>query len=193
MPFVENSSNFLLSRKEPTVMRKLLLPVLLICLCACPVLGLGADDLEISITLVRGERSRDSGGSKSTISITQGGIIYEQAYFGMAGARRKPVRKEFKLSDEDKRRLIELIGQLGLLVKDSLEYPMATSGIRRYFKISIQLKLNEKTGAINMEGPTSAVEIKEQKLYQNSTALIEEVYRIINKMDEDVSYKPLID
>jgi hypothetical protein len=173
-------------------MCKLLLPALLICLCACPALGIGADDLAISITLVRGERSRDSGGSKSTISITQGGIIYEQAYFGMAGARQKPVRKEFKLSDEDKRRLIELIGQRMLLVKDSLDYPMAASGIRRYFKISIELKLNEKTGAINMEGPTSAVQIKEQKLYQNSTALIEEVYRIIHKMDEDVSYEPLI-
>jgi hypothetical protein len=177
---------------EPTVMRKLLLPALLICLCAYPAFGLGADNLEISMTLVRGERSRDSGGRRTTISIAQGRIVYELAYFGMAGGRRKPVRKEFKLSDEDKRRLIELIEARKLLVKDSLEYPLADSGIRHYFKISIELKLNEKTGAINMEGPVSAVEIKEQKLYQNSTALIEEVYRIINKMNEEVSYEPLI-
>jgi|GEM_PF-3193711 len=173
-------------------MRKLLLPALLICICACTALGLEADGLEISITLVRGERSRDSGGARSTINIKQGGIVYEQAYFGMGGGRRKPVRKEFKLSDEDKRRLIELIEERALLVKDSLEYPMSNSGIRRYFKISIELKLNEKTGAINLEGPTNAVEIKAQKLYQNSTALIEEVYRIINKMDEGVAYEPLI-
>lgn len=173
-------------------MRKLLLPALLICLCAYPAFGLGANNLEISMTLVRGERSRDSGGRRTTISIAQGRIVYELAYFGMAGGRRKPVRKEFKLSDEDKRRLIGLIEERALLVKDSLEYPVATSGIRRYFKITIELKLNEKTGAINMEGPTSAVEIKEQKLYQNSTALIEEVYRIINKTDEEVSYEPLI-
>jgi hypothetical protein len=173
-------------------MRKLLLPALLICICACTAFGLETDDLKISITLVRGERSRDSGGSRSTIDIKQGGIVYEQAYFGMAGGRRKPVRKEFKLSDEDKRRLIELINQRALLVKDSLEYPLATSGIRRYFIISIELKLNEKTGAINIEGPTNAVQVKEQKLYQNSTALIDEVYRIINKMDEGVAYEPLI-
>lgn len=174
-------------------MRKLLLPALLICICACPAFGLEADNLEISITLVRGERSRDSGGRRTTIYIAQGGIIYERTYFGMAGGRRKPLRREFKLSDEDKRRLIELIGQRMLLVKDSLEYPLPDSGVRRYFKITLQLTLNEKTGAINIEGPANAVEIKAQKLYQNSTALIEEVYRIINKMDEEISYEPLID
>lgn len=88
--------------------------------------------------------------------------------------------------------MIGLIEARKLLLKDSLEYPLPLSGIRRYFTIALELKLNEKTGAINLEGPTTAVQIKERKLYQNSTALIEEVYRIINKMDEGISYEPLI-
>lgn len=173
-------------------MRKLLLLALLMCLCACPAFGRSADDLEISITLVKGERSRDSGGRKSTITIAQDLIVYELSYFGMAGVRHKPVRKEFKLSDEDKKRLIELIGTRQLLATETLEYPLADSGVRRYFKISIELKLNGRIGVLKIEGPTNAVQVKDHKLYKNSTALIEEVYGIINKVDEEISYEELI-
>lgn len=173
-------------------MRKILLPALLICICACPAFGRAADDLELTITLTRGERSRDSGGKRTTITIAQDRIIYELAYFGMAGARQKPIRREFKLGDEDKRKLIELIGARRLPATESLEYPLGDSGIRRYFKISIELKLNGREGVFNIEGPTSAVQVKEQELYQHSTALIEEVYRIIHRMDENISYEALV-
>lgn len=173
-------------------MRKLLLPALLICICASPSFALRTDDLYISITLTRGERSRDSGGRTATITLAEDRIIYERTYFGMAGGRQKPVRKEFKLEDEDKRRLIELVRARKLLVTDSIKYPLADSGIRRYFKISVQLKLNAKKGEITIEGPTNAVKLKEQKLYQNSNALIEEIYAIIHRLDEEISYEELI-
>jgi hypothetical protein len=173
-------------------MRKLLLPVLLICICASPLFARKTDDLYVSITLARGERSRDSGGRTATITLAQGRITYEVTYHGMARGRQKPVHKEFNLGDEDKRRLIELLRARKLLVTDSIKYPMAESGVRRYFKIFVQLKLNEKKGEINIEGPTNAVKIKEQKLYQNSNALIEEIYTIIHRQDDEISYEELI-
>ena len=173
-------------------MRMLLLAALLICLCASPSLARKADDLSISITLTRGERSRDSGGMTTTITLAQDQLIYEKTYHGMARARQKPVHREFKVGDEEKKRLIELVRARKLLVSDSIEYPLAESGIRRYFKISVELNLNGKKGAINIEGPTNAARIKEQKLYQNCTALIEEVYAIIHRQDEEISYEELI-
>jgi hypothetical protein len=177
---------------EITNMRKLLLAALLICICASPLFAQKADDLYISITLTGGERSRDSGGSTTRITLAQDQISYERTYFGMAGARQKPVRREFKLGDEEKGRLIELIRARRLLLTDSINYPLADSGTRRYFKISVQLKLNAKKGEISIEGPTNAVKIREQKLYQNSTALIEEIYSIIHRQDEEISYEELI-
>jgi hypothetical protein len=173
-------------------MRKLLLVALLICLCASPLYARRTDDLYVSITLTRGERSRDSGGKTIKITLAQDRIVYERTYYGMAGGRQKPVRKEFKLEDEDKRRLIELIRARKLLLTDSINYPLADSGIRRYFKIFVQLKLNAKKGEISIEGPTNAVKIKEQKLYQDSNALIEEIYKIIHRLDEEISYEELI-
>lgn len=61
-------------------MRKFVLAALSICICACAAFASVADDLEISITLVRGERSRDSGGSRSTINVAQDTIMYEQSF-----------------------------------------------------------------------------------------------------------------
>ncbi|MBA3768159.1 MAG: hypothetical protein H0W99_14510 [Acidobacteria bacterium] len=175
-------------------MLKLLLPALLICLfCASPSLCRKADDLYISITLTRGERSRDSGGSTTTITLAQDRIIYERVYHGMAASRQKPVRKEFKFGDEEKGRLIELIRARELLVEDSIKHPLAESGIVRYFKISIQLEFDGKKRAISIEGPTNAVKIKDQNLYRNATALIEEIYKIINLMDKEITYEALID
>ena len=123
-------------------MRKLLLPALLICICAAPSFAGRTDDLYVSISLTRGERSRDSGSRTATITLAQDRITYEKTYHGMGAGRQKPVHKEFKLGDEDKRRLIELIRARKLLVTDSIKYPLADSGIRRYFKISVQIKLN---------------------------------------------------
>jgi hypothetical protein len=172
-------------------MRKLLLllPALLICLCASPALCRKTDDLYISIKLTRGEHSRDSNSKTTNITLAQEQILYETVYRGAGANRRKPVRKEFKLADEDKGRLIELIRARKLLVEDAIKYPVAGSGIVRYFEISVQLKLNGKSGAISIEGPANAVKIKEQKLYLNSTALIEEIYKIINLLDEEISYE----
>ncbi len=178
-------------RKLPLLL--IILPALLICLfCASPSLCRKTDDLYISITLKRGERSRDSGSRTTTITLAQDQIIYERSYHGMGASRQKPVRKEFKLGDKEKGRLIELIRARELLVEDSIKYPLAESGMVRYFKISVQLKLNEKSGVIRMEGPTNAVKIKDQKLYRNSIALIEEIYKIINLMDKEITYEALI-
>lgn len=170
----------------------LLLSALLICLCASPALCRKTDDLDISIKLTRGEHSRDSNSRTTTITLAQDQIVYEISYRGAGASRRKPVRKEFKLGDEERGRLIELIRARKLLVEDAIKYPLPGSGIVRYFEISVQLKLNGKTGAISIEGPRNAVKIKEQKLYQDSTALIEEIYKIINLLDEEITSEELI-
>src|ERR1051325_1884854 len=102
-------------------MRNLLLPALLICACCLPAFGQGTDELDLCSTLTRGEHSRDSSSRTTKITLRQDRIAYEQAYHGMAASRHKPVHKEFKLSGEDKRRLIELIKERHLLLTGILK------------------------------------------------------------------------
>jgi|SRR5215213_9968663 len=174
-------------------MRNLLLLILLLCICRPPLFAQGADDLYISATLTRGEHSRDSGSTTTKITLIQDRLAYEQTYHGMAASRRKPIIKEFKLSGDDKKRLVELIKERNLLLKDTIEYPTGESGIRRYFEISIRLKLNRETGEINIEGPTNAFKLKDERLYKASTALVKELYTIINRTDKEIVYEELID
>jgi len=173
-------------------MRKLLLLLLLICSCSLQTPCRRADDLFISVTLVRGERSRDSNSKTTTITLEGNAIIYVQTRHGAGAGRLKPIRKEFKLSGEDKKRLVGLIDERNLLVTDGVEYPAAESGIRHYFEISVRLLSNGKKGAITIKGPTNAVAVKEEKLYKAATALIEELYRIINLTDEQITYEELL-
>jgi hypothetical protein len=74
---------------------------------------------------------------------------------------------------------------------DSIELPRYGSNYR-YFEISIDLNLDGKKGAINISGPGNAVTIKEQKLYQNSLALVKELHRIMNLQDKDVDFEEVI-
>jgi hypothetical protein len=45
----------------------------------------------------------------------------------------------------------------------------------RNFEISVDLNLDGKKAAINIRGPRNAVTIKDEKLYQNALALVEEL------------------
>ena len=102
-----------------------------------------------------------------------------------------PLRKEFKLSPADKGNLLKLIKSNNLLVTDSIELPQDASN-SLYFKISVDLTLDEKKGAINISGPRTAVKVKEEKLYQNTLTLVKELYRIMNSQDKSVHFEELI-
>jgi hypothetical protein len=174
-----------------TIMRTLL-PLLLICICSPLCFGQQADDFSVAVTLTRGERSRDSNSTTTTITLRGNALVYEQTYRGAGASRRKPVAKEFKLEAEDKKRLVRLITEKNLLVTDRVEHPATTSGPRRYFEVSVRLILSGKKGWITIKGPRDAVKLKDERLYKDTTALIEELYRIINLTDDEIVYEEMV-
>jgi hypothetical protein len=56
----------------------------------------------------------------------------------------------------------------------------------------VALTLGKRKGAINISGPRTAVQIKEEKLYQTTLTLVEELYRIMNSQDKEVNLEELI-
>ena len=95
------------------------------------------------------------------------------------------------MSPADKGSLLKLIDANNLLVTDSIELPQDSSNYR-YFSISVGLTLDEKKGAINISGPRTAVAVTEEKLYQNTVALVKELYRIMHTQDTSIHFEELI-
>jgi hypothetical protein len=159
--------------------------------CACSVSGNGTDELHIGVALTTGEHSRDSGSNTTTITVERDAIVWERTSSRDRRMGTPPLRKEFKLSPADKENLLKLIGSNNLLVTDAIELPQNGSNYR-YFKISVALTLGEKKGAISISGPRNAVQVKEEKLYQNTLTLVKELHRIMNSQDKSVHFEELI-
>lgn len=172
---------------------------LLVVTCACLFLSAGArsfvgksmDELHVGIWLTTGERSKDSGSNTTTITVERDAIVWEKTSSRDRRMKRPAERKEFKLSSLDKGNLIELIRSNNLLVMNSIELPEDASP-NRYFRISVELTLDEKKGEIKISGPRAAVLVKEEKLYQNTLALVKELHRIIRTQDKSVYFEDLI-
>lgn len=173
-------------------MKKLLVLTLIICAASLIVVGGSADALYVQVTLVTGERSRDSNSSTTTITITDSALVYEKTYHGRRG-NRTPERKEFTLKDADKANLIALIKNHNLLRTEQIEREEKQSGIRRYFALSVKADVNGRKGFISIKGPRNATDIGDEKLYKDAVVLAEEIYKIIGSADDTIVYPRLIE
>src|SRR5687767_6052513 len=101
---------------------------LLICTCfvSVPTTAKETGKLHVRIDLTTGERSRDSSSQTTTITVLADAILWEQTYGGRRG-RTPPLRKKYKLSAADKRKLLKLIESRNLFVTDSLTLPRDSS------------------------------------------------------------------
>lgn len=176
-----------------TEMKRLLIIAgasLFVVTCAWSLSAKGKDDLHLNVRLTTGEHSRDSSSETATITVERNTIVWEKTFSG--GRRRMPsLRREFRLSSADKKSLLQLIRSSDLLVTDSIELGQDGSNFR-YFAIAIDTALDGKTGAVKISGKQTAVEVKEEKLFQNALALLKELYRIISAQDESVHFEELI-
>jgi hypothetical protein len=172
-------------------MKLLVLASLLLSVCSAIGAGQTADDLTLRVKLTTGEHSKDSSSQTTTLTIAPGAgtISWGKTFTGRRHAT-APGAKEFKLTPADRSALIKLIRARDLLVTNSITVP-DDSGYS-YFAISIALGLDGKKGAISINGPRTASKVKEEKLYQDTLALVKEIYRIINTQDETVRFEELI-
>jgi hypothetical protein len=164
--------------------------MLALMLCALPVLVSGGtkDDFSISLSLTIGERSRDSNAETTTIRLAGNNLTYEQTYSGFRASSREPVRKEFKLKASEIAHLKSLIKEKNLLGSGGLTFKPA-AGQFTYFEMNIRVTLKGIISTQELSGPRGAAKIKDERVYQKSVALLQELYRLINLRDPEIGYR----
>jgi hypothetical protein len=144
------------------------------------------NDLYIYVSLTRAERSKDSNSRRTTITLDGRKIVYEKVYQGYGRNKREPVHKEFTIKDEDVLRLGKLVRDHDLLVSNSLKHTGAGGGGFVSFEISLDVRAGGKRSHIEISWTGKAAGIKEEKLYTDARALLEEIFRILDAQDEEL-------
>jgi len=150
------------------------------------------EELSVKVTMVTGERSRDSNSTSTTLTIAGNKLVYQQTYHGYRANRREPVQKEYELTANDRNMLIGLLRQKNLLVNKAVEGLPQEQGARTYFSLSVTSKLSGEEYSITIDGARNDAKLKETGLYRDSVFLIQELYKIINRTDRDVTMPELI-
>jgi hypothetical protein len=167
--------------------------VLLLFTAMAVVLARGsAEELSVKVTMVTGEHSRDSNSTSTSLTIDGNKLIYEQTYHGFRANRREPVKKEYEVTANDRNMLIGLLRQKNLLVNKSLRGLPQEQDARIYFSLSIETKLNDREHSIKIDGARNDAKLKEAGLYRDSVFLIQQMYKIINRTDPDITTPELI-
>jgi hypothetical protein len=148
------------------------------------------DDFSLNITLTRGERSRDSHSQTTRITLRGSELLYEKTYTGFrGGARSAPVKKSFRLSDEERERLKKLVRDRAFPEAYDFSVAEEESGIRRYFELKLNMTLDGKKSVINVSGPRTSSRFKEQENFQKAYALLDAVYTILSARDKEIAYE----
>jgi hypothetical protein len=168
-------------------MRKFVALMLLLCSLSLLAHARAKDEFTISLSLKTGERSRDSHAATTTIQLTGNNLVYEQTYSGAGANRREPVRHEFKLSGDEISRLKSLVKEQNLLGSGVLKFEPAARQFN-YFELDIKITLKGIIATQELSGARNAANIKQERVYQKSIALLQELHRLINLRDKEISY-----
>jgi hypothetical protein len=169
-------------------MKKVFILILLLCSFLIPSRGAAKDGFTLSLLLVVGERSRDSHAETTLITLVGETLVYEQTYSGARASSRSPIRKEFKLKGSEIGSLKSLIKEKNLLGSGGLKFkPLA--GQFAYFELNIKITLKGIISTQELSGPRNTASIKEERVYQKSLALLQELYRLINLRDKEINFQ----
>lgn len=162
---------------------------------ACPVIALATlpqDEFSLNVTVVTSEHSRDSHATATRLSVAGDTLTYRETYYGAHANRQQPIKKQYKLTRDDRVRLVSLLKDRGLLTSKTIADATEPDGPSRDFQLTIATKLAGHESVISISAPRTATKLKTDPLFQGSIALIEELYRIINRIDRHVTFSNLI-
>ncbi len=145
-----------------------------------------ADDFYLSVSLTRGERSRDSHSQTTRITLKGQELLYEKRYRGYRSSQSLPIRKSFLLRQEDAEKLKKLVRENDLLTSETIAVADAEGGIRRYFEIALEINLEGKSSSIKISGPRSAAQIRERQIYSKTHALLDAIYKMLAELDHEI-------
>jgi hypothetical protein len=178
-----------------------MMPNLFRCLAALLLVATGVgftpakpidDDFNLVVTLVTGERGKDSNSTTTTLTLSGDKLVYHQGYHGAHSSGRAPFKKEYSLTTSDRDELIRSLREKSLLVTKTLTTLSPVKGPGSYFTLVIRSKLSGKEHSVTIDLPRDAPKVKADRLYRDSVSLVQQLYRVINRTDPDISMPGLI-
>jgi len=150
------------------------------------------DDLDVAITIITGEHSRDSSSTTTNLTLSNSTLLYEQSYHGARSGRRAPVKKQYKLTKADKTELIALLNEKDLWVTKKISKPPQEKGTSFYFELELRANSKGKQSLISIEGSRSDSDLQEDAAYRSVVSVIDVLYRVIRRKDADTARPELI-
>lgn len=169
-------------------MQRLMTMALLLCLLYPSVRAATRDDFTLTLSLTIGERSRDSHAETITFKLTGETLSYEQSYSGYGASSHEPIRQEFKLKGDEIGRLKSLIKKRNLLGSGVLNFEPAR-GQFAYFAMNIKITLDGIIATQEVSGPRSSGDITQERVYQKSVALLQELHRLVVLRNPQIKYQ----
>jgi len=139
-----------------------------------------AQDLNIAISYLYGEKSKDSHSSEESFAISNTSVAYSVKYSGRKGKNQVDMEKTCTFTEQDLKNITKTIETKGLNVNDSLfQESSKTKSFEVYTRINIAITMDGEGYKININGDTK--ELEDATLYKNSVFFI----TMLRKMVED--------
>lgn len=146
-----------------------------------------ADELSLTVTIVTGERSKDSHSTTTTLTLSGDKLTYQESYHGAHSGGRTPVKKEYKVTTAERDELVKSLRDKNLLVTRTLATLSQDDAPGSYFSLLIRSRVNGKEHSITINLPRTAPKLKGDRLYQDSVSLVQQLYRVIKRNDSDAA------
>ncbi len=139
-----------------------------------------AQDLNIAISYLYGEKSKDSHSSEESFAISNTSVAYSIKYSGRKSKDQQDMEKTCTFTQQDLENIRKTIEAKKLNVNDSLlQESSKTQSYEVYTRINIALNMDGQEYKININGDTK--EFDDAALYKNSVFFI----IMLRKMVED--------
>lgn len=139
-----------------------------------------AQDLNIAISYLQGEKSKDSHSTDESFAISNTSVAYSVKYTGKKGKNQQDMEKTCTFTEQDLINIRKTIETKGLNVNDSLfQESSKTKSFEVYTRINIAIVMDGQEYKININGDTR--ELEDSMLYKNSVFFI----TMLRKMVED--------
>lgn len=139
-----------------------------------------AQDLNIAISYLQGEKSKDSHSTDESFAISNTSVAYSVKYTGKKGKNQQDMEKTCTFTEQDLINIRKTIETKGLNVNDSLfQESSKTKSFEVYTRINIAIVMDGQEYKININGDTK--ELEDSMLYKNSVFFI----TMLRKMVED--------
>lgn len=139
-----------------------------------------AQDLNIAISYLYGEKSKDSHSTEESFAISNTSVAYSVKYTGRKGKNQNDIEKTCTFTEQDLKNIRKTIETKGLNVNDSLfQESSKTKSYEVYTRINIAIIMDGQEYKINISGDTK--EFDDAVLYKNSVFFI----TMLRKMVED--------